>query len=443
MEEIKINANNQILIQTICLIDKIVNKQVNQILHHHSFQKLESSWRGLHLLTNESRQHKQIIIKILDINHQELRKDLLDCLEYDQCQLFKKIVLEEFDMPGGFPFGVLIGNYYFDYQAYKNSYDDVDSLKILSQICAKAFSPFISSISPSFFGLKHFSELRSSFDYHQMLKDTKYFRWKYLQEFESSAFIGLCLPRVLLRNSYDNTKNSHPYFKEIIQNFDDHLWGNCAFVYGAVLIKAFKQNGWLARTVGISSDKLSGGTYTNLARNYFDTDQENTYPKHSTEIILTDNHEKKLSDLGFLALQDNPLWKTSIFFNSYSIYLSNAKHTSLPMNSWSLSNKLNHLFSATRFAHYIKTLIRDKIGTFTTAESCEDFLQEWILGYCGSNKNGSEEAKARYPLSEAKIDVKEKPGQSGCYVCTVLLKPHYQLKGIDSHLCLKTDFTIN
>lgn len=417
-------------------IDSTVNHQLNAILHHPDFQALESTWRGLAMLVNQAHSNKHAIVKFLDLSYNEVKRDLLNAIEFDQSQLFKKIYSNEYDHAGGEPFGLLVGDYYF-----LNHPQDIDTLSAFMKIAASAFAPFIASIHPSMFGVDQFSELRSTLEYEHLFSQVHYQRWQSIRTEDDARFVALTLPRILMRLPYNQygRKTTNRFFQETTENINSYLWGNTAFAYGVVVLKTFVQSGWLADIRGINPENATGGAINTLPRNYFETDRVGIAPKISTDIKITDRQEKYFSDLGFLPLQDNPTLNAAIFYSSQSIQKSTTYNHSSATHNARISSMLHYILCASRFAHYIKVMMRDKVGHFISTNECENYLQNWLLQYCAASQNISAEAKARYPLNEAKVKICEQKGTPGKYRCVVHLKPHYQLDEIHSQLRLVTN----
>lgn len=430
--------HNRIL-RLLSAIDTTIGLQLNAVLHHSRFQALEAAWRGLALLIFKLPSSQHIRIRILDLKQVQLSKDLQQAIEFDQSQLFRKIYHQEYGQAGGQPYGILIGNYRFSH-----SRSDCDTLRAIMKISAASFAPFIASIAPRFFGVDTYSELRPTLTFSNLLKHDDYRQWQKLRQEEDARFVGLVLPRILLRHPYNQygIKHKHRFFIESAGKINHYLWGNAAFAYAFVVLKTFIQSGWLADIRGINATVSTGGNLSTLSRNYFSTDKPGIAPKIATDIYLTDNQEKCFSEMGLLALQDNPGMNTAIFYSSQSIQTAKRYSNKSANNNARISTMLHYMFCISRFAHYIKVMIRDKVGCFISAEECENMMQGWLLSYCAASQNISAVMKARHPLHEARIKIFEQPGNPGIYTCTLHLKPHYQLDEIQSQLHLVTDINI-
>ncbi|MBL4647757.1 MAG: type VI secretion system contractile sheath large subunit, partial [Gammaproteobacteria bacterium] len=299
-------AQQKIITALISQLDKHINHHVNAVLHHPVFQRLESTWRGLLMLVNEAKADKHLLIRFLNVTYHELNKDVSSASEFDQSQLFKKIYCEELDQPGGQPFGLLIGDYYFSHQTKNKVRDDIGLLGHIGKIAAAAFAPFVSAVDPSMLGLDCFNEIQSPFKINTIFQLSEYQRWQTLRQDDDARFIGLTLPRILIPKPYNHqgVAINHRFFKESIEHHGDYLWGNAAYAYGCVVIKCFQENGWLADIRGLNTHANSGGNISLLHEN-FHTDAENIAVKCSTEYYITDNQEKIFSEAGFIALRDN------------------------------------------------------------------------------------------------------------------------------------------
>jgi len=421
------------------MIDHIINEQVNQILHHPDFQQLESSWRGLMMLINCASEGQHVIIRMLNVSLNLLSKDLNQAIEFDQSQIFKKVYTEEFDQPGGTPYGLLIGDYYFSHKSTVDSHDNIRTLSLLAKIASASFSPFISGTDSNLFGLDSYEELSPNLNISQLLKQEEYTRWQKLRQDEDTRFIGLTLPRILMRNTYNQNgvKLRHRNFKEIVHSNKDILWGNPAYAYACTVIQCFQETGWFTDIRGVNSSTRTGGT-THLARHYYSTDAKPLLAAPSTEVLITDNQEKRLSDIGVMALSDEPLSEKSIFYSSQSMHITKSYTTTAGTINSQLSSMLHYILSSCRFAHYIKIIMRDKVGSFMSANECERYIKNWINKYCAASENMTETSRAKYPLNEAKIKIEQNPGNPGLYQCTMHLKPHDQLDNIQSHLTFVT-----
>jgi len=425
-------------------IDELIEEQLNIILHHPKFQKLESAWRGLYLLVDEADGTHNIKIKMLDISWAEICKDVGRALEFDQSQLFNKIYNEEFGTPGGEPYGALIGDYEICHKVTANHpHDDIGTLEGLSQIAAAAFAPFIASASSEFFGLDDFSELGQPFNLNNIFKQTEYIRWRSLRDKPDSRFIGLTLPKILMRLPYNEHAGSYKglHFLEHVAGRDqsNYLWGNACYVFATILIREFANVGWFGHIRGVPRSHLAGGLVTNLPVDEFSTDAPGIAFKPVTDVVITDAVEKELSELGFIPLCQCYNAPYAAFYNNQSIQQAKEFGSNDARINARLSAMLQHIFCGSRIAHYIKIIVRDKIGSFLSAAECENNLREWLFSYTTGREDLEWDDQARYPLREADVRVKEHPTKPGEYACVIHLKPHYQLDHMVSELELVTE----
>jgi len=435
-----INAINR----SISDIDHMINDQVNAIIHHKQFQRLESSWRGLWYLAVQADGTKNIKIKLFDIAWAELARDMARSLDFDQSQLFQKVYSEEYGSPGGEPYGVLIGDYEISHKPSKrHRHDDLATLEGIAQVAAAAFAPFITGAAPELFGLDDFSTLGNPLNLHSIFAQKEYIKWRAFRDKKDAQFVGLTMPHILMRLPYRKTPGSYKgmFFYEQVstQNNEDYCWGNAAYAFAAILIREFANVGWFGHIRGVPRNQIGGGLLTNLPCDEFETDAQDVAIKPVTDVIITDIRERELSDLGFVPLcqcYDTPF---AAFYGNQSAHKPNRQANREAEVNARLSAMLQHVLCGARISHYIKVMIRDKVGSFTTAEECEDFLREWLFKYTTGREDLEWEEQARYPLREAAVKVKDHPEKPGEYVCVIHLRPHYQLDHMVSELELVTE----
>lgn len=430
--------------RTISNIDNLINEQLNVIIHNKKLQKLEASWRGLWYLAVQADGTQNIKIKLLDLKWSEIVKDISRALDFDQSHLFHKIYSDEYGTPGGEPYGVLIGDYEVSHRiTKKNPHDDIATLEGLAQISAAAFAPFIGSASCELFGLDDFSTLSTPLNLRAVFSQMEYLKWNSLREKVDSRFLGLTVPRILMRLPYRTKPGSYKgvffYEKSATAEHENYLWGNACYGFAAILIREYANVGWFGHIRGVPRNQVAGGILTNLPVDCFDTDADNIAHKPITDVVITDTKERTISDLGLMPLcqcYDTPL---AVFYNNQSVQLPKT-HESKDVNiNAKLSSMLQHVLCGSRIAHYIKVMIRDKVGSFVTANDCEIYLQEWLFKYTTGRDDLEWEEQARYPLKEASVQVKEHPSKPGSYLCVIHLKPHYQLDQMVSELELVTE----
>ncbi|WP_024301781.1 type VI secretion system contractile sheath large subunit [Pseudogulbenkiania sp. MAI-1] len=403
-------------------LDALLSSQLNEVMHHPEFQKLEASWRGLKYLVAESETSTMLKIKVLNASKKDLVKDFKASPEFDQSALFKKIYEEEYGTFGGAPYAALVGDYEFTRHP-----EDFYLLDELSHVAASAHAPLISSASPGLFGLESFTDIGKPRDLAKIFDTVEYAKWKSFRESEDSRYVGLVLPHVLGRLPYgrDNVPVEAFDFEENVDgsHHDKYLWTNAAYAYAARLTDAFALYGWLAAIRGVEG----GGLVEGLPAHTFKTDDGEVALKCPTEVAVTDRTEKLLSDLGFISLVHCKNTDYAAFFSGQSVQKAKTYNTDAANANARLSTQLPYIFAVSRIAHYMKSIMRDKIGSFASRQNVQDFLNTWLAQYVLLDDSASQEAKAKYPLREARVDVVEVPGKPGVYRAAAFLRPHFQL----------------
>src|SRR5215469_4914979 len=393
-------------------IDRKLSEQINLILHHEDFKTLEGSWRGLHYLVNNTETGENLKIRVMNISKKEVAKTLKKYkgTAWDQSPLFKKLYEEEFGMPGGQPFGCLVGDYYFDHSA-----PDVEMLAGIAQISAASHSPFLTAAAPSLLNLETWQELSNPRDLAKIFGTPEYAAWKSLRESEDASYIGLTMPRVLARLPYGaKTSPVEEFsFEEDTAGSDQskYVWTNAAYSMATNITRSFKLYGWCARIRGAES----GGMVEGLPVHSFPTDDGGVDMKCPTEIGITDRREKELADCGMMPISH---WKNTdyaVFVGAQSLQKPAVYDDPDATANANLAARLPYLFATCRFAHYLKCMVRDKIGGFATKEGLQDWLNKWIGNFVTSNPGASDETKARLPLAEAQVVVEENPENPGYY----------------------------
>lgn len=420
--------------QRIAQIDHLLSIQLNEILHNEAFQKLEASWRGLKYLLDNSETNDKLKIKILNVSKRELLKDLQRAPEFDQSALFKKVYEEEFGVFGGAPFAALIGDYQFG-----KGPEDIELLERISQTAAGAHAPFLSAASPEFFNLDSFANLDAPRDLSKVFDSTEYAKWKSFRQSEDSRYVGLTAPRMMLRLPYgQKTKQVEAFqYEEDVDgtDHDKYLWGNSAYALGTRLTNAFALYGWCAAIRGVEG----GGLVEGLPVHNFYTDDGDLAMKCPCEVQITDRREKELADQGFIPLVHSKNNDFAAFFSVQSCQKPKVYDKDAANANARLSTQLPYIFAVSRFAHYLKAMMRDKLGSFMSRSDCERFLNQWIQNYVTPDDTASQSVKASHPLREARIDVAEVPGKPGVYRATAFLRPHFQLDELSVGLRLVAD----
>jgi type VI secretion system ImpC/EvpB family protein len=434
----------QLLSRDIARIDGVLTRQVNAILHHPAFQKLEASWRGVRYLVDQVPEGENIKIRVLNASWKEVSRDVERALEFDQSQLFRKIYGEEFGSPGGEPFGVLLGDYETRPRpGPEHPIDDMGALLRLSAIAAAAFAPFVAGVHPSFLGLDSFTELEQRLNLPQHFEQLEYLKWRSLRRTEDARFVGLVLPRVLRRLPYRDvvTRVDGFRFHEDVEAPDrsGYLWGNAVYAFGGVLVRTFGQSGWLADIRGVRPGESSGGLVTGLPVHSFVTDPVGVAPRSSTDALITDAQEKELDELGFMSLCHCPDTDLAAFYGTPSVQRPARFDQPAARANAKLSAMLQYMLCVARFAHYLKVIARDKVGTFMGARECEEYLRRWLQDYTASDDESDQATKARYPLREAQVQIREHPGKPGSYLGVFHLRPHFQLDQIVTAVRLATE----
>jgi type VI secretion system protein ImpC len=413
-------------------LDRLISSQLSAIMHAPEFQKLESSWTGLHYLVKNSASGQHLKIKMLNATKRELVKDFQGALEFDQSTMFRKVYEEEFGTFGGAPFGALLGDFDITRQP-----EDMYFIEQMSHVAAAAHAPFISAASPELFGLESYGDLGKPRDLAKVFDTVEYMKWKSFRESEDSRYVGLTLPRFLGRLPYnpaDGVTTETFNFVEDVNGADHHkyLWCNAAYAFGAKLTSAFDDFGWCAAIRGVEG----GGLVENLPTHTFKTDEGEVALKCPTEIAITDRREKELSDLGFISLVHCKNTDYAAFFGAQSVQKARKYNSEAANANAVLSSQLQYIFAVSRIAHYMKAMMRDKIGSFAAASAVEDYLNRWLTQYVLLDDNASQEQKAQFPLREASVQVSEVPGRPGVYRAVSFLRPHFQLDELSVSLRL-------
>jgi len=430
-----VSKDTEAMINTrIAQIDHLISGQLNEVMHNPEFQKLEGSWRGLNYLVSQSETGESMKIRVMNTSKKDLLKDMEKASEFDQSALFKKIYEEEFGMFGGASYGAIIGDYEFS-----NHPQDMALLEKISQVAAAAHAPFISAASAGLFNWDSYEELGGPRDLTKIFQGADYAKWRSFRETEDSRYVALALPHILMRLPYgqDNVPVEAFNYEEDIDgtSSNKYLWGNAAYALGTRLTDAFAKYSWCAAIRGVEG----GGLVEGLPVHTFKTDEGDVALKCPTEIAITDRREKEFADLGFVPLVHCKGTDYAAFFSTQTANKAKAYDSDSANASARLSSQLQYLLAVSRFAHYLKSIMRDKIGSFMTRQNAQDFLNKWISNYVLLDDNAGQEMKAKYPLREARIDVSEIPGKPGAYRAVSFLKPHFQLDELSVSLRLVAD----
>jgi len=406
----------------IAQIDHLISIQLNEIMHAPEFQKLEGTWRGLRYLLANSETSDMLKIKILNVPKKELLRDLQRAPEFDQSALFKKVYEEEYGVFGGAPFGALMGDYEFG-----KSGQDIELLEKISQVAAAAHAPFITAASPEMLNMESFTQIDAPRDMAKVFDTTEYAKWKAFRQSEDSRYVALTLPRILMREPYGN--DTVPveafHYEEHVDGTDHekYLWGNSGWALSARVTNAFALYGWCACIRGVES----GGLVEGLPVHNFHTDSGDVAMKCPTEAQITDRREKELADLGFAPLVHQKGTPNACFFSVQSAQKAKVYDSDAATANARISAQLPYIFAVSRFAHYLKAMMRDKIGGYMSRSEAQTFLNNWIANYVVGNDDAPMSVKAKRPLKEANVEVVEVAGKPGAYRAVAFLRPHFQL----------------
>ncbi|MDH6152690.1 MULTISPECIES: type VI secretion system contractile sheath large subunit [Paraburkholderia] len=418
----------------IAQIDEKLTAQINQIIHSEEFQKVESAWRGLHYLVNNTETDETLKIRVMNVSKGDLYKTLKKYkgTAWDQSPIFKKLYEEEYGQFGGEPYGALVADYYFD-----NGGPDVDLLTQISRISAAAHAPFIAGADPAVMLMDSWQELANPRDLTKIFQTPEHAAWRSLRESEDARYVGLAMPRFLARAPYGAKTNPVEEFdfEEDTAGADSgkYAWANAAYAMASNINRSFKMYGWCSRIRGIES----GGAVENLPVHAFPTDDGGIDMKCPTEIAISDRREAELAKNGFMPLVHKKNSDFAAFIGAQSLHKPAEFEDPDATANANLAARLPYLFACSRFAHYLKCIVRDKVGSFKERDDMQRWLQNWILQYVdGDPAHSTEESKARRPLAAAEVVVEEVEGNPGYYTSKFFLRPHYQLEGLTVSLRL-------
>lgn len=457
----------------IAQLDGLLTDQVNAILHHPVFQKLESAWRGARYLVDQVRDDEEyrVAVRILNVSWKELARDAERAVEFDQSALFHKVYDEEFGIAGGEPFGVLIGDYEIRHRpSEQHPIDDLAVLESISHTAAAAFAPFISGAHPSLLGLADYHQLERRVDLQRVFQHADYTKWNSFRKNDDAKFLGIALPHVLRRLPYSDShvtavrrfcsgcnarlssaqrghcpKCQQPYdaarggtctaqtlgfrFREDVEGPDSskYLWGNAAFGFGGVLIRAYQSCGWLADIRGFDRNVDGGGIVTGLPVHGFGLDSPGVAPIMNTQVVIDDRQEKEISEHGLIPLCRCHDTEYSAFFSNNSLHKPAVYDNNEATLNARISSMLQYTLCVSRFSHYLKVQMRDRLGATVNAQSMEDDLNNWLNDYITADEGAKPEVRSRFPLRQAQVEFRDIPGRPGHYQCVMKLWPHYQL----------------
>jgi type VI secretion system protein ImpC len=441
-------------------LDQNINNNLNQVIQGDEFQRLERSWRGLHYLVSRAETSTTLKLRLLNATKEEIGKDLNRAVEFDQSAQFKKVYEEEYGTFGGAPYSVLIGDYEFT-----RSPQDLQWLEKMSNVAAAAHAPFIAAADPALFDMDSFADLGNPRDLAKIFESSELAKWRSFRDSEDSRYVALCLPHFLLRQPYGRDDYTTPKkdttgkvvkdeagndvviserltgripaddvdFQEKVDGKpEDYCWGNSAYALAERITNAFALYKWTAAIRGVEG----GGLVEGLPAVTFKTEEGDKVLKYPTETAITDRREKELNDLGFITLVHRKNTDNAAFFGGQTAQKPKVYQDPQATANARLSSQLPYIMAASRFAHYIKAMMRDKVGSFMTKENVSEYLNKWIADYVLLDDRASQSAKASYPLREARVDVEDVVGKPGVYKAVVYLRPHFQLDELTASIRL-------
>jgi len=415
----------------IAKIDEMLSLQLNEVLHAEEFQRLEATWRGLGYLVYNTETGTQLKLRLLNVSKKDLLNDLEKASEFDQSAFFKMVYEEEYGTFGGNPYSCLVGDFEFGRHP-----QDMALLEKISNVAAAAHAPFVTAASPRLFDMDSFTELGNPRDLSKIFESSELIKWRSFRDSEDSRYVALVLPQILLRLPFGpDTKPVEGFnYVEDVDGRDHkkYLWGNAAWALGQRITNAFSLYGWTAAIRGVEG----GGLVQGLPTHTFLTDEGDVALKCPTEIAITDRREKELDSLGFISLCHCKGTDYAAFFGGQTTQKPKVYDTNEANANARISALIPYILAASRFAHYLKVICRDKIGSFMTAENVSVYLNRWIGNYVLGRDDAGQDLKAKSPLRQARVDVKEVPGRPGSYNAVVFLRPHFQLEELTTSIRL-------
>jgi type VI secretion system protein ImpC len=411
-------------------LDTVLSAQLSAILHAEPFRRLEATWRGLHYLVTETETSSALKLRLLDVDKNTLLKDFSRAAEFEQTTLFKLIYEEEYGTFGGEPVGLLLGAFEFDAHP-----QDIELLEGVSHVAAAAHAPFIAGASPGLFNLQRFADLSQPRDLASIFATIEYARWHSFRESEDARYVGLTVPRILLRRPYVAGWARPFAFDERVDTHDDLLWGNAAFALAVCITSAFAKYGWCAAIRGVEG----GGLVESLPTVVSPGVDDGGAAKAVSDVLITDRREKELSDLGVIPLTAMRGRDYAAFFSMATCFKPRTYTSEAATANSRLSAQLQYVLTTSRFAHYLRCITRDKFASFMSRPQCEEVLNGWLAQYVATDDGTSSAQKAKHPLAEARVDVVEIPGRPNAFRAIVFLRPHFQLDELSVSMRLVVD----
>ncbi|MGU3494342.1 type VI secretion system contractile sheath large subunit [Xanthobacteraceae bacterium A53D] len=427
----------------VAAIDQAISRQVNRILHHARFQAMEAGWRGLALLMRTKGDAPDVKVKILNVSWAELARSLERAPEFDQSHLFDLVYSREFGMPGGEPFGMLIGDYALAGTAEEGARDPVGALTALAAVSAAAFAPFIAGAAPALLQLERFGDLARLPDL-KATDDLARLRWKRLRQREDTRFLGLVAPRILLRQPYAahdrRRRDGFAFCEEVMLDGSHLVWGNGAFAFASVVMRRYLASGWFADLRGVPQDEEGGGLVGDVAPFSLGLESHGRTDLPAVEVRLTKGQEQALSDAGLVPIATTYLSSALVFNSNQSLHQPAHYANAQARQNARLSAMLQYVLCAARFAHYLKVMLREEVGRISDAPGIEAKLNNWLARYTLGNDDADALLRARFPLRLASVEVREQAGRPGTFLCAVRLQPHFQLDDVATtfHLYAET-----
>ena len=435
----------------IAAIDAMISDQLDAIFHHPRTQRLEGTWRGVWWLLSSFEATARVKVKLLQLPWPELCRDLERAAEFDQSQLFRKIYEDEFGMPGGEPYGMLVVDHEIRHRPGPGApTDDMTALGLLSAVAAAAFAPCVIAASPALLEIDEFGDLAGVADAGGAMRSPEHARWRALSQREDMRFLAVTMPRLLAREPWadDGTRADGWRYGEHAPDAASRVWTTAGYAFAACATRAYAQFAWPADVRGVETDRVAGGLVEALPVESFRTDPPHVAVRAPVEVVLSDRQERALVEGGLMPVSALPWSEEAVFSSvrslqqpkSYIAPPGDRRGAAATANA-RISSQLNAMLCVSRFAHYIKVMGRDMVGSFRDAGTIELEIQRWLMKYVNISATGSADLMARHPLSQARVTVKDKPGQPGVYGCTIHLQPHFQLDDVSATFRLVTDIT--
>ena len=417
--------------ERIAALDSLISAQVNHVLHHEKFQKLEASWRNLDKLVSENELSSTLKVRVFNCSRRELARDFQRAPGFDQSHFFKSVYEAEYGTLGGTPYSFIIGDMDFG-----RAPPDIQFLRDMSAVAAMAHAPFIASANPGLLDLDSFTELDRPIDVAKIFESSEMAAWNSLRDSADSRYLVLTAPRTMVRLPWgpDSAPVDEMDFVEDVDGNDHekYLWGPSSWAVGDLIMKSFAEHGWPSAIRGTES----GGKVANLPLHSFNSLSGTRISKCPTETTITDRREKELSDQGIVSLCHSRNTDYAVVFSGSTVNRPVKYNEPEASANARLSASLPYVLACSRFAHYLKAIMRDKIGGFTDRGQIEQFLNRWIMQYATADDTASHATKARYPLREARVVVREVEGKPGSYTSVAHLRPHFQLEELTASLRL-------